>query len=109
MGWDPDAQMFQGLVGGAEWAVELTAPEFADFCRLSQQLVEAIHQIRDELMEEEAIACEASSELIWMEVRGDADTYGLSFIVLSGRRAEGAWDAAATAELMQAVQTLRVF
>ena len=109
IGWHPEAPAFQGLVGGTTWAVELTETEFEHFCRLSQQLAETIHQISDELMDEEAIACEASTDLIWMEVRGDAHAYGLSFIVLSGRRAEGEWDASATVELIQALQTIQVF
>ncbi len=109
LGWNPDAETFHGLVGGTVWAVELTGPEFEHFCRLSLQLAETLHQISDELMDEEAIACEASSELIWMEIRGYAHTYSMSFILLSGRRAEGEWHPLATAELMQAVQTLQVF
>ena len=109
LGWDPDASTFQGLVGATVWAVELTGPEFEDFCRLSQQLAETMTQMSEELMDEEAIACEASSHLIWLEVRGYPHTYGLIFILLGGRRAEGEWDASATAELIQAIQTLHVF
>ena len=66
-------------------------------------------EVSAELMEEEAIACEASTEFLWMQVRGDPHSYGLSFILLQGRRAEGEWTPAATAALLQAVQTLEVF
>lgn len=62
-----------------------------------------------ELMDEEAIACEASSDLLWMEVQGYPHAYSLSFILLRGRRGEGQWPAPIVPELLQAVQSLGVF
>jgi Domain of unknown function (DUF1818) len=109
VGWDPEAPSFQALVGADDWAVELTQAEFDTFCRFALQLSEAIEQMRSELMEEEAIACEASSDQLWMEVRGYSDAYQLSFIVLTGRRAEGCWTAEATKEVLRVVQMVKVF
>jgi Domain of unknown function (DUF1818) len=109
VGWDPEAVSFQALLGADDWAVELTQTEFDEFCRFAQQLTETLEQMRSELMDEEAIACEASSELLWMEVRGLPDAYGLSFILLTGRRAEGSWSVAATKEVLQAIQMVQVF
>jgi hypothetical protein len=45
VGWDPDAGSFQALLGADDWAIELTQPEFDDFCRFAQQLSEAIEQM----------------------------------------------------------------
>jgi Domain of unknown function (DUF1818) len=42
-------------------------------------------------------------------VRGYPDTYRLSFIVLTGRRAEGCWAAEATKEVLRVVQMVQVF
>lgn len=109
VGWNPDAAAFQALLGADDWAVELTQPEFDEFCRLAQQLSAALVEIRPELMAEEAIACEASSDLLWMEVRGLPDAFSLSFILLTGRRAEGIWSAAATPNILRTVQMLRVY
>lgn len=108
LGWQPNAA-FSGLVGTNEWAVELTAAEFADFGRLLLQLVDSVEQLQDQLMAEETIACEASSDLIWLEVRGYPQQFELSFILLSGRRAEGYWSVESTAELVNAIQTIEVF
>jgi hypothetical protein len=109
VGWDGSALAFQALVGADDWAVELTQAEFDEFCRFAIQLSDAIKQMRPELMEEEAIACEASSDRLWMEVRGYPDAYQLSFIALTGRRAEGCWSVEATKEVLRAVQMVQVF
>ena len=38
IGWNPTSSTYQGLVGGEDWALELTEAEFNDFCRLFEQL-----------------------------------------------------------------------
>jgi hypothetical protein len=96
-------------VGAEDWAVELTQDEFYDFCRFAQQLSQTLEQMRSELMEEETIVCEASSDHLWMEVRGDPNQYELGFILLTGRRAEGRWLATATQEVLRAIQMIQVF
>ncbi|WP_299492248.1 DUF1818 family protein [Acaryochloris sp. IP29b_bin.137] len=108
LGWQPSAT-FPALLGTNQWAVELTATEFVDFRRLLLQLIDSVAQLQDQLMVEETIACEASSDLIWVEVRGYPQQFNLSFILLSGRRAEGQWSVESTAELVGAIQTIEVF
>ncbi len=109
LGWDPEQEIFQGLVGTEDWAIELTASEFEDFCRLTIQLGKTMQRMQAELMDEERISCEAESDLLWMEVEGFPTAYRLRLILLSGRRAEAEWSETAMPELLQAVQTLRVF
>lgn len=109
LGWDADALEFRGLVGGDDWAIELTEAELADFCRLLEQLNNTLQEMSRELMDEEAIACEAESDLLWLEVEGYPHTYTVRMILRSGRRGEGFWRAAAIPPLRQAIQTLQVF
>jgi hypothetical protein len=109
LGWDSDAIAFQGLVGGDEWAIELTTAELEDFCRLMAQLATTLCQMSQELMGEERITCEVESELIWLEAEGYPNHYELRLIVLTGRRGEGFWNAPAVSELLQAAQILKVF
>jgi hypothetical protein len=106
IGWHPNAGKFVGLIGGENWAFELTAAEFEDFCRLLLQLAETMQQMQAELMEEERIACEAESDSIWLEVEGYPHAYGIRTILNSGRRCEGEWSPEAVPGLVQAVQTL---
>ncbi len=108
LGWDAAAE-FAGLVGTESWAVELTAAELEDFSRLLLSLAATMAQMQAELMPEEQISCEAESDLVWVEVEGWPDRYRLRLILLSGRRAEAEWDEAATAELLQAIQLLKLF
>ncbi|XGV99024.1 MAG: DUF1818 family protein [Leptolyngbya sp. BL-A-14] len=109
IGWDTDAEVFKGLVGTDDWALELTEGELQDFCRLLHQLVETMVQISGELMDEERIACEAESDRLWLEVEGYPHAYSLQLMVLTGRRGEGRWAADAVPALAQAARSLDVF
>ncbi len=109
IGWNPGALEFPGLVGTDDWSLELTAAELADFCRLVQQLAETMNQMRQELMDEEAIACEVESDLMWLEAEGFPQAYNLHLILQTGRRGEGYWQAEAVPALMQAARSLKTF
>ncbi len=109
IGWNPNATEFKGLVGADNWAIELTEAELNDFCRLSAQLVETMNQLASELMDEEKIACEAETDLLWMEVEGYAHAYSLRLLLNTGRCAEGSWAADAVPGLVQAAQMLTIF
>jgi Domain of unknown function (DUF1818) len=109
VGWDATAIEFQALLGGEAWAIELTAPELHDFCRLLGQLSHTMQQMSAELMDAEGIACEAESDLLWLEVAGFPHAYSLRFMLRSGRRGEGYWPSEAVTELQQALQTLKMF
>lgn len=106
IGWDAEANPYQGLLAGADWAMELTAVEFQAVCRLAQQLAQQMQAMADVLMDEETLTCDAESEQVWVEVAGFPDAFALRFILQSGRRCEGAWDTAATGSLLRAMDTM---
>ncbi|MEB3293049.1 MAG: DUF1818 family protein [Synechococcales bacterium] len=109
VGWDPNAPQYPALVGTDDWAIELTAAELADFCRLTDRLVATLETLATELMDEEAITCELECDRLWVEAEGFPHAYRLRLILQEGRRAEATWTAAATPELLQALRTLQVF
>ncbi len=109
LGWNPQAQEFQGLVAGDGWAIELTDAELNDFCRLLGQLAGTMSQMASELMDEEKIAIEAESDLLWMQVEGYPEAYSVQLILNAGRRGEGFWPAVAAPGLVQAAKVLKVF
>jgi Domain of unknown function (DUF1818) len=109
LGWHPEASDFPALLGADDWAIELTQAEFEDFCRLFAQLSNTLQQMTAELMDEEAIACEAESDLIWLEVAGFPNAYSLRLILQSGRRGEGYWKPEVVPKLRESLQTLGVF
>lgn len=109
LGWNPDAKEFCGLIGGEDWAIELTEAELDDFCRLVTQLADTMHQISHELMDEERLCCEVESNLLWLEAEGYPQEYSVRLILLTGRRGEGFWAAAAVPNLVKAAQVLKVF
>jgi Domain of unknown function (DUF1818) len=106
LGWNPDAKEFVGLVGGDNWAFELTAEEFRDFCRFLGQLADTMNAMKSELMDEERITCEAQSDLLWLEVEGFPNSYSVRLMLNSGRGCEGEWSPSAVPELLQAAQML---
>lgn len=109
MGWNPNAATFKALVGAEDWSVELTQAEFNDFVRMLRQLTEALEVASTELMDEEAIAIDQETELIWMQLNGFPHEFSLSFMLLTGRRAEGHWNTSATQKFIQAIQTIQLF
>jgi hypothetical protein len=109
IGWDDTADAFQGLVSGADWALELTAAEFDDFRRLALQLAATMRDMATVLMAEERVTCEQETATLWIEAEGYPAAYGLRFILLTGRRGEGAWPAEVVPELLAALPHLRVF
>jgi hypothetical protein len=109
VGWNPQGEKYQALVGAEDWAIELTAAELDQFSHLLNQLVETMNQMQAELMEEEKISCEATSELLWLEVEGYPHAYSLRLILNCDRRCEGNWQPGVAVELATAIQSLKVF
>ncbi len=106
IGWNDGAPIYQGLLAGADWAIELTADEFQSFCRLAQQLAQQMQAMADLLMDEECLTCDAESDQVWVEASGYSHQFALRVMVQSGRRCEGAWSETATRHLLWAMETL---
>lgn len=104
LGWNPYATTYKGLVGNEDWAIELSETEFKDFCRLLLQLATTMEQMAQELVSEERIACEAESEVVWLEVEGYPQAFSLRMILQTGRCGEGNWSVTGTQNLITAVQ-----
>lgn len=109
LGWNPEAAEFQGLVGGDGWAIELTEAELNDFCRLLGDLAATMTQMAGELMDEEKIAVEAESDLLWVLLEGYPEAYSVQLILNSGRRCEGFWPIEAVPGLVLSAKVLKVF
>ncbi len=107
LGWDPQREEYQGLVAGEAWAIELTAPELEDFCKLLQQLAGTMASMAAELMPEETITCEVETELLWMEAAGFPDSYTIRFILNTGRGFEGGWEATIVPDILHASYSLQ--
>jgi Domain of unknown function (DUF1818) len=106
VGWNTAAKTYQGLIGSDSWAIELTAIEFQEFYRLLRQLTDTMAQIATELMDEEKIAIEAESDLMWLEVEGYPDSYSLRLILHQDRCCEGNWEAGIASELVLVIQRI---
>jgi len=109
LGWNPQANCYKALVGTDEWAIELTEAEFNDFSRLLQQLSETLEEMTSSLMDSETIACEAETELLWLEVEGEPQSYSLRMILYEGRGFEGNWAVGVARDLTQAIKTFKTF
>jgi Domain of unknown function (DUF1818) len=107
LGYRSSNLLYPALVGSDDWAIELSAAELADFCRLLYQLAGSMESMATELMAEEKIDCEAETELLWMQVSGYPASYSLRLLLHSERKAEGNWSAKAVPEMVAA--TKRIF
>ena len=105
LGWNPTAAEFTGLVAGDTWAVELTPSELNDFCRLARQLGKTMTDMASQLMDEERLTCEQETTTVWLEADGFPQSFGLRFILLTGRKSEGEWPADAAKELLAALSS----
>lgn len=106
LGWNPQAEIYQGLIGTDDWAIELTIAELRDFKRLLVQLAKTMEQMAGELMDAERISCEAETELLWLEVEGYPHAYSLRVIVHNSRRCEGNWAAGVAPHLLSSLETI---
>ena len=109
LGWDSNRDGYRGLIGGENWAFELTERELDDFCRLIHQLANTMRAMQSELMDEERLCCEAESDRLWLEAEGFPHAYGLRLILTQQRNAEGAWSAEAVPDLLRAAQAIQAF
>lgn len=109
IGWKSEQTIYQGLLGGDDWAVELTLAEMEDFCRLLPEINQTVQDISHYLMDEEKIVCEVESELLWLGAEGFPDNYSLRVILSQGRGCEGTWPPETVPHLLQAIQSFHIF
>jgi hypothetical protein len=100
---------YLGLVGGDNWALELSDLEFQEFCRLTLQLQSAMSSMVAELSDQESLSCKAQSDRLTIQVSGFPNAFNLYFCLtchLTGRKAEGSWTDEVVTELLQAIQEI---
>jgi hypothetical protein len=97
------------LIGGADWAVELSATEAEALRRGVADLIDQHTDLVDQLMAEECISLELERHPWWLAIDGDRSSWALQ-VVLSpapGLRAfEGGWPAPASQAFSAALQQL---
>lgn len=110
-GWrllvDPARCPFSVLIGGTDWAAELTPAEAALMARGVACLRKQHGALVDQLLAEEAISLEWESGELWLALEGDRTSWRLRFVLTPGaglRGLEGAWTPAASAALAAALQ-----
>jgi hypothetical protein len=99
LGWDGN----KGLIGSDTWAVEVSALEFKDFCRLATQLSQVMLEMESELADQESVECDLSSPLLYLRAAGFPASYELYLEILRDRPMEGIWSAEAVPELILAI------
>lgn len=109
-GWrwleDPARHPFAVLIGGQNWAVELTAEEAQGLQQGLVQLVQEHRAVADQLMPEEAISLELERGPLWMALEGDREVWQLRFVLTPAshsRAVEGGWQPEASVALVAAL------
>ncbi len=101
LGYRPEQRPYCALVGGADWAFELTEVEWQDFLAASRSLVQAWAVVAPHLMPEEETTLEQLVGSVQLSAAGQSQAYSLYLQITSGRSCEGAWPAAVVPELLQ--------
>ena len=116
-GWrllvDPARHPFPVLIGGEDWAAELTWAEVQELRQLAAELERQLLAIADQLMPEEQIDLELERALNpgsqWMELEGDCRSWSLRFVLTPApglRALEAGWGPQASAAITAALQGL---
>ena len=84
---------FSVLIGGFQWATELTEKEWIDFTELLNDLEYNYLLTIEELLPGEHIQLELERGVYWAELEGDSTKWSVSFIISSEeqRAVEGYW------------------
>ncbi len=109
LAWEADRQPFVLLIGGADWATELTAAEAHGLRESVLTLLDQRAAIADRLMAEESLSLELEREGWWLGLEGDHGSWCLRFVLSpgpGGRAVEGGWGAAASAGFAAALKQL---
>jgi hypothetical protein len=109
-GWrwlvDPGRHPFAVLIGGQDWAVELTADEAQGLQEGLVHLVQEHHGLVDQLMAEETISLELERGPLWMALEGGREVWQLRFVLTPASRSravEGGWRPEASVALVAAL------
>lgn len=112
-GWrlvrDPDRTPFSVLVGGLDWAFELTDEEWTSLADVLTSLVDQHRALADQLMEEESIELELDRAPWWGCLDGTREAWSLTVVLSApmGRSVEGCWRPPAAQAMAAAMRTLR--
>jgi Domain of unknown function (DUF1818) len=109
IGWIPGSNSFQGLIGGDHWAIELTANELRDFCKLCIQLDDAIAGMSTELSDQESLECSSQVGNLTMDISGFPNYFKIYFCCTcerSLRKFEGSWAADLSSDFFDAVRQI---
>lgn len=116
LAWDPQRHPFPLLIGGEDWASELTSSEGLAL-RQALDVLQRQHQdLASTLMAEESISLEFELNTaqdgggsLWVAMDGDRQGWGLRFVLAGApgaRSLEGVWRPGAAAAFTDALQGL---
>ncbi len=108
--WDPSRKDFPILIGGQDWAFELTELEWKCFVQLVLDLLEEHNQIKSQLMEEESISIELERDFCWGCLEGDKSKWSLHVLFQSKktcfRDIEVSWPSSNAKDFVNGMRTM---
>ncbi len=113
-GWrlsrDISRNPFPVLIGGENWAFELTEYEWTILAPLIGELLDEHQRLESQLMPEESISLEIERNPWWACIEGDRNSWSLK-VVLEGaldgsRSVEGFWPGPASQAIALAMRTM---
>ena len=109
LGFDPEREPFNVLIGGASWAVDLTAHEAMALATGVARLRRQHEQIADQLLDQADLELDWECDNLWVGLTLHRGCWSLRFVLegSAGRRSvEGGWDDAASQALALALEAM---
>ena len=110
---DPQRQPFVVLIGGRDWAAEMTLSEARLLQNGVETLIAQLAALAPVLVPEETLELEHAAEGLWLQLSGLPGAWSLRFVLEpqplpagGWRGLEGGWDHPASAALAAALQGL---
>ncbi len=110
LAWDPLRGKFPVLVGGDNWAFELSKSEWRNLVLVVFDLIDQHEKLVDRLMPGELISLEIEREGWWACIDGDRSSWDLK-VLLEGDRdlvrgIEGSWPIPAAQSMVEAMRSM---
>ncbi len=113
-GWrfirDISRKKFTVLLGGKDWAVEISEQEWQSLCPSLVQLLDQYQVLKDQLMKEEQIFLEIERNSWWLCLDGVKDAWTLSLILsyeeIQDRSLELSWPYPSAHEISSTIRVI---
>ncbi|ABX09479.1 DUF1818 family protein [Prochlorococcus marinus] len=88
LAWDPSKKNYPFLIGGENWAFEVSEREWKILVQIINELIDQHQSLKNQLMPEESISLELERTPCWACIEGNKNSWSLK-LILEGDDSDG--------------------